>query len=237
MTGFGFRPSFWPTLLTLSMLVVLVGLGTWQLQRLEWKTQLIAERDAGLAAPPLPLPVDDAALAALEFRKVTASGRFLHEHELYVGSRTNKGAAGYHVLTPLRVADGTVLLVNRGWVPLDRRDPASRQAGQMTGPVTVTGILRVNAHAGWLTPENQPADNLWFRYDLPAMSAATDLSLRPAILEADAAEIPGGLPVGGQFRAEIPNRHLEYALTWYALAVVLIVIYFVYHRHRGGEPT
>ncbi len=237
MTGFGIRPSFWPTLLTVSMLVVLVGLGTWQLQRLEWKTQLIAERDAGLAAAAVPLPADDAALAALEFRKVTASGRFLHDRELYVGSRTNRGKAGYHVLTPLQIGDGTVLLVNRGWVPLDRRDPESRRDGQVPGPVTVIGILRVNAHAGWLTPENQPADNLWFSYDLPAMVEATGLPLRPAILEADADEIPGGLPVGGQFRAEIPNRHLEYALTWYSLAVVLVVIYIVYHRRRDGDTA
>ena len=126
MTTPGFRPTFWPTLLTVSMLAVLVGLGTWQLQRLEWKTQLIAERDAGLAAAALSLPADDGQLAALEFRKVTARGRFLHDRELYVGSRTNHGKAGYHVLTPLQVEDGTVLLVNRGWVPLDRHDPASR---------------------------------------------------------------------------------------------------------------
>ena len=108
------------------------------------------------------------------------------------------GKAGYHVLTPLQVEDGTVLLVNRGWVPLDRRDPASRPDGQVPDAVTVTGILRVNAHAGWLTPENHPADNLWFSYDLPAMARATGQPLRPAILEADAADIPGGLPVGGQ---------------------------------------
>ena len=237
MTTSGFRPSFWPTLLTVSMLAVLIGLGTWQLQRLEWKTQLIAERDAGLAAAALPLPADDASLATLEFRKVTASGRFLHDRELYVGSRTNHGKAGYHVLTPLRSEDGTVLLVNRGWVPLDRRDPASRPDGQVADVVTVTGILRVNAHAGWLTPENQPADNLWFSYDLPAMARATGQPLRPAILEADAGNIPGGLPVGGRFRAEIPNRHLEYALTWYSLAVVLVVIYIVYHRRRDGDTA
>ena len=237
MTTPGFRPTFWPTLLTVSMLAVLVGLGTWQLQRLEWKTQLIAERDAGLAAAALSLPADDGQLAALEFRKVTARGRFLHDRELYVGSRTNHGKAGYHVLTPLQVEDGTVLLVNRGWVPLDRHDPASRPDGQVPDAVTVIGILRVNAHAGWLTPENQPADNLWFSYDLPAMARATGQPLRPAILEADAADIPGGLPVGGQFRAEIPNRHLEYALTWYALAAVLVVIYIVYHRRRDGDTA
>ncbi len=237
MTGSGFRPSFWPTLLTVAMLAVLVGLGTWQLQRLEWKTRLIAERQAGLAGPALPLPADDDALAALEFRKVVARGRFLHDRELHVGSRTSRGKAGYHVLTPLKVGDGTMLLVNRGWVPLDRRDPESRPAGQVGGPVTVTGILRVNAHAGWLTPENQPADNLWFSYDLPAMARAAGLPLRPAVLEADAGDIPGGLPAGGQFRTEIPNRHLEYALTWYALAVVLVVIYIVYHRRRDGDTA
>src|SRR5262245_29106119 len=115
-----FRPTFWPTVFTIPALIVLLGLGTWQVQRLHWKEGLIAERTARTTAAPIALPaggthLSDAALADLDFRHGAATGAFLHERELYIAARTMEGSVGYQIVTPLQQADGGVVLVNRGW--------------------------------------------------------------------------------------------------------------------------
>ena len=115
----GFRPTLWPTLITIPALAILLALGTWQLQRLEWKTALIAEREAALQAPPVALPDDPAALRQMDFRRIRVSGEFLHGRSLLLSARSYQGRPGSHLLTPLRLETGRVLMVNRGWIPLD----------------------------------------------------------------------------------------------------------------------
>lgn len=124
---------------TAVVLAILVGLGTWQVQRLQWKTALIAEREARLAAEPVPLPavIDDP--DSYNFRPVTVTGRFLHEHELYLAGRNKGRRPGYGVVTPLERPDGQVILVDRGWVPMELKDPATRPEGQIEGVVTIAG--------------------------------------------------------------------------------------------------
>jgi surfeit locus 1 family protein len=230
------RPAFWPTLVTLSMLAVLIGLGTWQLHRLDWKQGEIAERQARSTAPAIDLPREIADPRALEFRRVALTGRFLHAREMYLASRTYKGRVGVHVVTPFVLADGRGLLVDRGWVPMARKNPASRAQGQVAGIVTLEALLRRGGWTGnrFFRPDNRPGENLWFWVDPAAMAARTGLKAPVTALYAAAAatETPGGLPVGGQTRIALRNDHLQYALTWYALAVALAVIYVVYHRRR-----
>lgn len=238
-----FRPTFWPTVITVPALLVLLGLGGWQVERLSWKRELIAERTARTTAAPIALPAAGAALAPealadLDYRHATATGEFLHEREMYLAARTMEGAVGVQVVTPLRLADGTYLLVNRGWVPDGRKDPAKRAEGQVGGMVTVDGAIRVPGQQHWLQPDNEPAKNLWFWSDLGAMAAHAQIppqQLTPVFLEAGAAPNPGGLPLGGQTKVNLPNDHLQYAITWFALAVGLAVIYVVYHRRLGAE--
>jgi surfeit locus 1 family protein len=235
-----FRPTFWPTMFTLPALVVLLGLGTWQLERLQWKEGLIAERTARTTAAPIGLPepgaqLSPAALADLDYRRAQATGQFLHDREMYLAARTMQGAVGYQVVTPLERADGSFLLVNRGWVPDDRKDPATRPDGQVSGTVAVEGAIRIPGRQHWLQPDNEPAKNLWFWSDLAAMAGHATIPpdrLVPVFLEAGAAPHPGGLPIGGQTRVNLPNDHLQYAITWFALAVGLAVIYVVYHLRR-----
>jgi surfeit locus 1 family protein len=233
-----FRPALWPTVFTIPALIVLFGLGTWQVQRLHWKEELIAERTARTTAAPIALPaagtqLSAAALAALDYRHGAATGVFLHEREMYLAARTMEGSVGYQIVTPLRQADGGVVFVNRGWVPEASKNPAKRPEGQVGGPVTVDGAIRVPGLQHWLQPDNEPARNIWFWSDLPAMAAHAGVApdkLVPVFLEAGPAPNPGGLPVGGQSRVNLPNDHLQYAITWYALAVGLAVIYVLYHR-------
>lgn len=235
----GFRPQFWPTLITVPALIALIGLGTWQVQRLYWKEALIAERGERLALPPLRLPLPQEAvgsLALFEYRRAVAVGEFRHDKELYLAARTWNGNPGYHVVTPLLFAEGGGLLVDRGWVPIELKDPAARALGQLAGRTAVEGVIRLPGRQNWLVPENQPADNLWFWMDLPAMAAhaGVDGAVAGLYLDAGPAENPGGFPLGGQTRVSLPNDHLQYALTWYALAVALAVIYYLYHRRESG---
>ncbi|HXV25304.1 MAG TPA: SURF1 family protein [Alphaproteobacteria bacterium] len=234
----GFRPRLWPTLLTVPALLVLLGLGTWQVQRLHWKEALIAERQAGLAAPATDWTEATEGPGELLWHRVSAEGRFLHDSELLLAARSMNGNPGYHIVTPFELGNGSVLLIDRGWVPLERKEPQARAEGQVEGTRTISGILRPGHRPSWLTPDNQPERNFWFWMDLPAMAGSADLEQRAvteAYLEADAAPNPGGFPIGGQTRTDLPNDHLQYAITWYALALALSVIYILYHRAPDGR--
>ena len=233
------RLHLWPTLFTVPAVLVLLALGTWQVQRLFWKEALIAERQAGLAAPVTPWSEAADRLGELYWHRLSAQGRFLNDRELVLAARSMNGNPGYHIVAPFAIEGGPVLLVDRGWVPLDRKNPGTRSQGQPEGLVTVTGILRPGHQPNWLTPDNQPDKNFWFWIDIPAMAravAAEDRAVMAAYLEADATPNSGGLPIGGQTRIDLPNDHLQYAITWYALAVALIVIYILYSRGAGRPP-
>jgi surfeit locus 1 family protein len=232
-----FRPRLGPSLATLAGLIVLVALGTWQVERLQWKESLIAQRTAQLAAPPEVLPARSGEWAAWDFRKVSTSGRFRHDLEQLFGASTHEGRLGHHVLAPLVRADGSALLVDRGWIPADRAHPATRREGQVDGPVAVTGIARYRGDdaPGWFTPANRPENLMWFSYDLPALEQALGLALLPVVVEADGRPNPGGLPIGGQTRVELPNNHLQYAITWYGLALTLLGVYVAFSIRRGDR--
>jgi surfeit locus 1 family protein len=236
------RSLLWPTIWSALGLLLLLGLGTWQVQRLHWKEGLIAERNAALAATPVPLPKTLDEARALEFHPVRAEGEFLNDHELYLNAQSLKGAAGFHIVTPFRLSDGTIVFIDRGFVPTDRQAPATREAGEIAGPTAVTGLLRLPEPPGWFTPANEPAKNSWFSVDLPAMAQATGIgaagvgSARPFYIDADKTPVPGGWPQGGQTITDLPNNHLQYAITWYALAVALVAIYirFALRRRRSS---
>jgi surfeit locus 1 family protein len=215
-----------PVLAGLAVLVAVAGflaLGVWQLERRAWKLDLIARVDARLAAAPVAAPGPDAwpALGAdAAYTRVTASGRFLHDRETAALAVTARGS-GYWILTPLETRGFTVL-VNRGFVPPDRRDPSTRPDGQMAGDVTVTGLLRPTEPGGGFLRRNDPAGERWYSRDVAAIAAARSLGpVAPYFIDADATPNPGGLPVGGLTVVRFRNAHLSYALTWFALAAGL----------------
>ena len=221
------RSLLWPTVFWLGIIAILCALGLWQIQRLHWKEALIAELNATMTNPPSALPAKATSLKELEFHHVKFTGVYLNKDELYRHAIAKDGKPGFHVVTPFKLTGGGILLVDRGFVPEDRRDPASRAAGQIEGETSVTGLLRLPEAGSWFTPANNPAKNLWFAMDLPAMAKADHLSgVMPFYIDADATPAPtGGLPLGGQTDAHLPNDHLQYALTWFGLAVVAAVYY------------
>jgi surfeit locus 1 family protein len=232
----GFRPHLLPTLFTVPVLLLLLGLGFWQIQRLHWKEGLIAERQAATSAAPVPLPNSLREARGMEFRHVFVDGVFRNGKEIYVYAAPRAGEIGFDVLTPLIRTDGRVVFVNRGFVPVRLRDPATRAAGEITGRVRIKGLLRLppKGKPNWFVPDNEPRRDRWFWIDLPAMAAADGLlRVMPFYVDADAAPNPGGWPRGGLTRVTLPNHHLQYALTWFSLAVALLLIYVLYHRGTG----
>jgi surfeit locus 1 family protein len=219
-----------PSVTAACAFAVLIGLGTWQVQRKAWKEALIATVTERFAAPPIPLPpaAEWSRLDAAndEFRRVRFSGEFLNDKEALVyttGSSLHGDDAGpgYWIFTPVRLAEG-VVMVNRGFVPEGRQDPASRRAGQIDGAVDIVGIMRWPDRPGVFTPAAEPAKNLWFDRDPAAMAAAKGVgAAAPFYVEEESPAAPGGLPRAAPLTPSLPNNHLGYALTWYGLALVL----------------
>ncbi len=233
----GFRPRVFPALFTIAIVLVCGGLGLWQLQRLEWKRALIAQREAAVAAAPVAPPQTLGDARALEFHAIVADGVFLNEKEIFLNAIGPKGGAGFDVLTPLREAADRIVFVNRGFVRTELKDPAKRAAAQTAATVRVAGLLRLppERKPNWFVPDNRPDRNDWFWADLAAMAAADGLAdVAPFYIEANATPNPGGWPKGGVTPLALPNDHLQYAITWFSLAVAAIVIYLLSQR-RGAR--
>jgi len=232
-----FRPTFWPTVFSLPALLICLALGAWQIERLFWKQDLIARRDAAVAAAPAPVPKTLAEARGMEYRHVSNEGSYLYDKEIFLGATSDAGGQGYQVLTPLLEPGGRVVFVNRGYIPAELKDSARRPAAQIPGTVHVQGLLRLppTARPNWFLPDNRPDLNYWFWVDLPAMAAADNLDrVAPFYIDADATPNPGGWPKGGVTRLTLPNNHLQYAITWFSLAIALIVIYVLFHRRNAG---
>jgi surfeit locus 1 family protein len=225
--------------LCLLLTAAFAALGTWQVERRAWKLDLIARTDARVHAPAQAAP-DPSAWPRIgkdaEYLHVTARGRLLNDRETLVHAATESGP-GYWVLTPLRDERGITILVNRGFVPPDRADRRKRQAVQFEGPVTVTGLLRVTEPKGAFLRQNDPAAKRWYSRDVQAIAGAARLTppVAPYFIDADATPNLGGFPVGGLTVVHFRNAHLQYAITWYALAALSLAGLFLLLRHDRRE--
>lgn len=235
-----------PGLAALVALAILLGLGTWQIERKAWKEDLITRIVRQTRAEPVAPPASDTWDPARdEFRHVRVSGRFLNDRETLVhglapGETPGRALQGYYVLTPLVRQDGSTMLVNRGFVPTELKAQVDRRDGLIEGPTTVTGILRASEPRGLFVPEPDPARGEWFNRDITGIAAARGLTdVAPYLIEADA--VPGQTtwPRGGQLRVDLPNNHLQYAFTWFGLAACLIAVFsvFAWRRLHDSDAT
>ena len=211
---------------------VFMALGGWQLQRLAWKNDLVARVEARVHAEPVPAPAANewpavqADPGGHEYRHLRLEGEFLHAGEQLVQASTELGA-GHWVLTPLQQRDGSLVLVNRGFVPSAAQWRATRASAHCDGPVSVTGLLRLSEPGGGFLRQNDPAGGRWYSRDVPALAAAVGLPpsrVAPFFVDAGAdtpcASAQG--PVGGLTVLRFANNHLVYALTWFALAAMTV---------------
>ncbi|XP_015592429.1 surfeit locus protein 1 isoform X2 [Cephus cinctus] len=217
--------------------LVTLGLGTWQVYRRKWKLELIENLKSRTTSTPVEFPEDYYELESMEYYPVRVRGEFLHDKEFTIGPKSlivdgagasegknaliTQGQAytGYYVITPFKLQDRDLtILVNRGWVSRKKKNPVTRPEGQISGPVEITGIVRLSETRPQFIPENKPNDGIWYYRDLDAMSELTGAA--PIYLEQIYDEsVPGG-PRGGQTRITLRNEHLSYMITWYSLSAI-----------------
>lgn len=229
------KSLLWAAAWTCLACAILVWLGVWQLHRLAWKEKVIGQIETRAKAPAQPLPTI-AEWPGLrpdnyEYRHVAVDGTFLNEDEALVFSATSGGATGgtepgYLVLTPLRLKSGGYVIVNRGFVPLDRKESHTRAAGQISGETHITGLMRPPEPRNYFTPPDDPAAGRYFTRDPGLIAAHFGLATAASFsIDADDAPVPGGWPKGGTTVLNIPNNHLSYALTWFGLALALLGVF------------
>lgn len=226
------RRRVWRVLWALIALAAFAGfmaLGVWQVERRAWKLDLIERVESRVRAPAVAAPDttrratgDD---SAHEYRRVRLTGTFLHQYETPVRAATALGS-GYWILTPLQRADGSLVLVNRGFVPPDLRARSSRQAGEPRGLVSLTGLVRISEPDGAFLRDNRPDENRWYSRDVAAIAEARGLKrVAPYFVDAEAPPLAlgGGAdqPVAGLTVIRFRNNHLVYALTWFMLALMV----------------
>lgn len=244
------RGLLMPALLALVGCAVLVSLGTWQLERKAWKDALVEVLTRRLAAAPAALP-EASRWAVLdqkddEFRRVRFRAALDVGQEALVftsGSalRPDVSGPGYWVLSPARLDDGSVVVVDRGFVPEGRQDAATRP--HPGGMLEIVGVMRWPEAPGPFTPAGDLARNIWFARDQSAIAAAKSWGkVAPFYIEQEEPSAPGGLPRVGTLVVGLPNNHLQYAITWFGLAVVLVAVFAIYARshlreHGPGAPA
>lgn len=218
-----------------------VALGTWQVVRLQWKLALIERVEQRVHAAPVPAPGPErwAQLGAAsdEYRQVRLAGTYQYGKTVRVQAVTDLGS-GYWLMTPLLTTQGSIVLVNRGFIPAGKNEAGA--AGQGSGTAEVTGLLRMSQPGGAFLRKNDPAAGRWYSRDVAAIAAAQGLgSVAPYFVDADAAsaarnarQAPAPAPVGGLTVVSFQNNHLVYALTWYALALMVAGAFYWVARHE-----
>ena len=222
--------------IALPAILVMAGLGVWQLDRLAWKRELVQTMEQRMTEAPREVS-DILARPAGErsWRPVMVVGQFLHDREMPLYRQAvEDNAPGYDILTPLLLADGRAVLVNRGWVPPEQHLAAMR-TNVPQGQVWVTGIVREIGEREPFANDNSPSTREWYWIDPEAMEVFAGIPLLPIVVVADRAADPGILPRGGQVRLELPNNHLQYALSWFALAAALAVVYGIWMMRQSKK--
>lgn len=236
-----------PGILILALIpITAFALGTWQILRLGWKTELIAKFEDRLIKPPLPLPpkIDPDAIKDFDYRKVYASGNLRHDQEMLIGPRMHDGNDGYLVVTPLERGDaGSTVLVNRGWIPKTKRSKTDRKEGLPTGEVIVEGLLREPWKKNMFTPENRPELGQFYFPDVHQMAKLTgsdvvwiEETMAPDLLQAYDREAKG-IPIGRPAEVNLRNNHTQYIFTWYALSAATTIMLWMVIKKSPSEVT
>ena len=234
-----------PSLIALAGLIVLIGLGTWQLERKAWKDALVVTLGQRLTAPPANLPAPECwsllTVANQEFRRFAFPAEFLpgEEVRLYTSGsqlRDDIKTPGYFVFTPARLTGGSIVVVNRGYVSNLHPNAQTKPLGEIGGVADLVGVLRWPESPGWFVGSHNAQDDLWFVRDPAAMAAAKNWgSVAPFYIELETPEPLGGVPKPGRLKINLANNHLQYALTWYGLAAVLVVVFGIWAWGRRRE--
>lgn len=222
------KPDTIPLLFITGTLALLLSLGFWQVQRLQWKNAQLASIEQAQALPILgTLPQDT---NGLEYRHVALTGAFLNDKSFHLVGHPQGAGQGFYIVTPFTLDDdGRVILVNRGFSENNRESKPE-------GPQTVSGIIRPLRQKRMFMPDNAVSKNVWFYEDVDAMSKASGLSLTPVMIEATGTPERNVFPIPSDGKIVIRNDHLNYAITWFSLALIAVVMFILYHRIAEEKP-
>lgn len=218
--------------------IVLCSLGTWQVKRMYWKEALIERVNNRISS--IPQSLDSLLESGLskqdhEYLPVTVEGRFDHNKEVYFFTTDKNGSSGWNVHTPILMDEGRTIIINRGFVPYERKGPASRSAGQVEGIQKITGLLRfplTEKPLGSLDNDLSSREFYWRNTAEMAQAMNLDAKVLPLIVDANETAIPGDLPRGGTTIVSFSNNHMQYAITWFGLCLTLLGVggYYIYSR-------
>jgi len=222
------------------------ALGTWQVQRLGWKTELLARFEDRLVRDPLPLPprIDPDAIKDFDYRRVYATGHFRHDQEMLIGPRMHDGEDGYLIVTPLEREDtkdgkSTKILVCRGWISKKKADQRTRPKSLPQGLVTVQGLLREPWKKNRFTPDNKPEEGKFYFPDVKQMAELTssqvvwvEETMKPDLVEAYNRQ-DAGVPIGRPPEVNLRNNHTQYIFTWYSLSLATSIMLWMVVKKPG----
>ena len=232
-----FRPLLWPSILSMLVFLILLSFGTWQIKRLFWKEALIERYLIQSQSKPIKDPALFKKNNLNEFKAIEIQGSFLHENEIYINGKTFEGNAGFHVITPFKLRNKSIILINRGWVSEGYRDPEKRKFSLIEDNIVLKGIIRFPQKKGYFVPENDGNKGFWFTIKPREIFNFIQLDSETLIDDYYIDALRKGkkltLPIGVTGKPKLRNQHLSYAITWYGLALSLLFVYFSYHVSVG----
>jgi len=235
--AFDFKPALWPTVITLLLLPLMTGLGIWQLDRANWKQTLVDTHEGRARLSPIALRPGVEISDEVQYRRVFARGYYDMEHQLLLDNKTYQGHAGYHVLTPLRLAESdAVVLVNRGWVPLGKSRAELPELPGTDGEVLVDAMVQLPPTKLFRLAEVDEVNAAWPKVvqqvEMGELEQLLGVSLEPLTLLLDKDDAFGFIRDWKAVYGVTVDKHRAYAVQWFTLAVVLLLIYISVNSKR-----
>jgi len=219
------KKAFLFQLFVILFVSIFCALGTWQIYRLQWKLELISEITHGLNSS----PTEYSNLIKKNYQRVNAMGKFNFEKQIYLYSLNDSGKPGYDVVTPFRTNKNQNVLINRGWIKKELKGNPSINLETET-EIEIVGLLREIYKPNIFKPNNDLKNNIWFSINLEDLKDTTGEQFNEFIIFLEDNQIKTPLPK--KISIDVPNNHLKYAITWYAISIS-IIFYYLYFRKKN----
>ena len=229
-----FKPSVWLTIFALPSFLILIILGSWQVQRLNWKSELISNYNNNFQQAPITVKELFKDRKNNKYRRTVIYGEYDHANEIQIIGKTYEGNAGFHIITPFILENNEIIYINRGWVPKKYADKKTRKFSLLKDKVRVLGLVRLPQKKGYFVPENEPENGFWFTIIPEELNGHLNIiGEKEFYIDELNIDEKLKLPMPANGKVQVPNNHLQYAITWYSLALGLLIVYFAWHRQNG----
>ena len=229
-----FKPSVWLTNFAFPSLLILIMLGSRQVQRLSWNTDIISNYNNNFQQAPITVKELFKDRKNNKYRRTVIYGEYDHANEIQIIGKTYEGNAGFHIITPFILENNEIIYINRGWVPKKYADKKTRKFSLLEDKVRVVGLVRLPQKKGYFVPENEPENGFWFTIIPEELNGHLNIiGEKEFYIDELNVDEKLKLPMPANGKVQVPNNHLQYAITWYSLALGLLIVYFAWHRQNG----